>query len=205
MADRKIYCEILEGVTFSDRCLFKLSKIIEGNKTCENCILRQLERLKREKVGRSGVNDIKDIKSIKDTNVINDTNVTNDTSKRRRRTKSRPKARPGSTIEKQGDTKQTYSIQLLSKLLGKSRRTIQEWAQRGKIPAQKIGGDWNLAKKEIDEWLSEKGKPSLQCIDNVNTSGGPSRGQDLRTLNQNDGGSSVTEGLEAKKEGDGFV
>lgn len=47
MDKRKIYCEVLEGVTYDDRCLFRLSKVIEANPTCEHCILRELQLLKR--------------------------------------------------------------------------------------------------------------------------------------------------------------
>jgi len=47
MTDRKIYCNVLEGVTFAERCLYELSKVIEGNKVCEDCIFRELKRLKR--------------------------------------------------------------------------------------------------------------------------------------------------------------
>lgn len=47
MTDRKIYCEVLEGVTFAERCLYELSKVIEGNKTCESCIFRELQRLRK--------------------------------------------------------------------------------------------------------------------------------------------------------------
>ena len=46
MSNRKIYCEVIEGVVYDDRCLFKLSKIIEGNKTCKACVVRETERIK---------------------------------------------------------------------------------------------------------------------------------------------------------------
>lgn len=49
MANRKIYCEVIEGVVYDDRCLFKLSKVIDGNKACEGCILRELEKSKEGK------------------------------------------------------------------------------------------------------------------------------------------------------------
>ena len=56
---RKIWCEIIESACYEDRCLFKLSKIIEGNKVCEDCILREAEKLKetgpkKKKKAKSG-------------------------------------------------------------------------------------------------------------------------------------------------------
>ena len=46
MNNRKVYCQVVEGVVYDDRCLFKLSKIIEKNRTCEVCIVREMERIK---------------------------------------------------------------------------------------------------------------------------------------------------------------
>lgn len=46
---RKIFCEIVEGAVYEDRCLFKLSQVIDGNPICKECILQELEALKREK------------------------------------------------------------------------------------------------------------------------------------------------------------
>lgn len=54
------------------------------------------------------------------------------------------------------DIKQSLNVQDLSKFLGKSKRTIQDWSQKGKIPAHKIGGDWIFYKEEINRWLSER-------------------------------------------------
>ena len=45
MENRKIYCEVVEGIVWETRCLFKLSKVVEGSKACESCILRQLEEI----------------------------------------------------------------------------------------------------------------------------------------------------------------
>jgi len=150
MADRKIYCEILEGVTFSDRCLFKLSKIIEGNRTCENCILRQFERMKSAKAGRSGANDLndtRDIKDIKDMKGIK---------RKNKRAKARRGRKPGPIADAPPDPERPYTVQSLSKLLQKSERRIQELAKEGKIPGQKVGMKWCFVREEIDRWLSEK-------------------------------------------------
>ena len=128
---KKVYCEIVEGITYSDRCLWKLSKIIEGNKVCEACLLRETEEIK---LGRIEKRKTKPEKRIK--------------------FESKKSPRPAREISE--DTNRVYSIQFLCKQLGKSERTIQDWAQKGKIPAQKIDGDWHFIKEEIDHWLSEK-------------------------------------------------
>ncbi len=46
MEARKVYCEVIQGVVYDDRCLFKLSKVIENNKSCLNCILHEVEKIK---------------------------------------------------------------------------------------------------------------------------------------------------------------
>ena len=43
---RKVFCEVIQGVTYSDRCLFKLAKVLEGNKSCEYCVIREIERIR---------------------------------------------------------------------------------------------------------------------------------------------------------------
>src|SRR4030066_335450 len=101
MAGRKIYCNVLEGITYDDRCLFKLSKVIEANPECENCILRLYERMRRGKAGRSGADAINMTKDTNDTKVTKVTKVTNGPKRisKRRRTKPRPKGKPGSIAD----------------------------------------------------------------------------------------------------------
>jgi len=181
METRKVYCEIVEGVTYETRCLFKLSKIIEGNETCENCILRQLERMK--KAGRSCANDIsnsKDIKDIKDIKGVK---------KKSRRAKARRGRKPGAITVAPPDPGQTYTVQDLSQLLGKPKRRIQELAQKGKIPGHKVGRHWKFPKEEIDKWLSEKRAMSLHCNHNVMITTEASPGQNPCPPDQNDEGS----------------
>lgn len=178
MVDRKIYCEVLEGVTFSDRCLFKLSKIIEGNRTCENCILRQLERMKSGKAERSDINDI---------NVTKVTNDIKDIRRKRRRTKLRPKRKPGPIADAPQDAEQPYTVQALIKLIGKPDRTIRKWAEKGKIPAHKVGKKWLFPKEEIDRWLSERGTLNLQCNHTVMTTNGTPQQEGVYPLGQNAG------------------
>jgi excisionase family DNA binding protein len=136
MAVKKVWCSVVEAPVYSDRCLFKLSKIIEGNKSCENCILRELEKLKLQKASVSDMSNISDRRKGKEDF--------------KRRPKKRSKSLENETA------KQMYSTQELSKLLRKSERTIQDWAQEGWIPAHKISGSWHFLKEEIDRWLSER-------------------------------------------------
>ena len=178
MAERKIYCEVVEGVTYEERCLFKLAKVIEGNKTCEDCILRELERIKFCETKEAIVSPLK---------------------KARRRRKKRSKAvgsisknikkqkdiKESEDLKQLKDIKESFYIRSLIRLLGKSERTILEWAQKGKIPAYKIGAKWNFPKDEIERWLSEKGILSLQCHDDVHTTNMDSQGEDLCPSDQN--------------------
>ena len=51
-------------------------------------------------------------------------------------------------------TKHSYSVRGLVILLGKPDRTIRKWAEKGRIPAHKVGREWRFPKEEIDRWLS---------------------------------------------------
>ena len=113
MSNRKILCQVIEGIVYEDRCLYKLSKIVEDNKICEECVVRELERMKSGKAGRSDINNVSDIKETKGIKDINDT------SKRRRRTKPTPKRKPGSIAVGLPDPEQPYTVQSLSKFLVK--------------------------------------------------------------------------------------
>lgn len=53
-----------------------------------------------------------------------------------------------------------YSIQDLSKLIGKPERRIQKLAKEGKIPVQKVGMVWQFSKVEIDRLFGKK-----ECIE----------------------------------------
>ena len=166
MGIRKIYCNVVEGVTYEDRCLFKLSKVIEGNPVCEDCTLRELLRLKRcgikeaearpvkkikaaQKKKPKAVRRMEKVKEIKDANVSNDINVSN---------VSKHKKEPTPVAE---NSKQTYSVEDVSGLLGKSKRRTQELAKEGKIPAHKVGPHWAFDKEEIALWLSKKEQPMM--------------------------------------------
>ena len=86
---------------------------------------------------------------------------------------------------------QYIDVLSLAKLLGKSPRRIQELAKEGKIPARKVGPVWQFNKQEIDQWLSVKGIPPLQCGHNVDISTGPSQGEDVASRDQQEEGSAI--------------
>lgn len=46
---RKVFCEVVEGTVYEDRCLFKLSQVIDGNPTCKECVLQEIEALKSKR------------------------------------------------------------------------------------------------------------------------------------------------------------
>jgi PTS system nitrogen regulatory IIA component len=53
----------------------------------------------------------------------------------------------------------------VAKYLKVSERTVYEWAQKGEIPAGKIGTVWRFKKSELEEWVDERlsiNKPGFQ-------------------------------------------
>jgi len=44
----------------------------------------------------------------------------------------------------------------VAKYLKVSERTVYEWAQRGEIPAGKIGSGWRFKKSELEQWVSSR-------------------------------------------------
>ncbi|MBM4277275.1 MAG: helix-turn-helix domain-containing protein [Deltaproteobacteria bacterium] len=164
--DKRIYCSVLEGVTFAERCLYELSKVIQGSKTCESCIFREFQRLKKgivigdkpskknkdkrkRKATRrtpreediKGSNDIKEIKGINGSNDIKEMKEADDL-----------KISPD-TDDQGAAGKSALGVEDVSKLIGRSRRRVQEYAKKGKIQARKIGQHWVFDKEEIDCWL----------------------------------------------------
>ncbi len=49
-----------------------------------------------------------------------------------------------------------YSIEELSRQLGRDRREIERLANRGRIPAHKRGNDWQFHAAEITQWLEQE-------------------------------------------------
>lgn len=46
-------------------------------------------------------------------------------------------------------------------MLGVPKRTIQSMAQRGEIPAAKVGRRWTFSRGRIQEWITEKENRNL--------------------------------------------
>ncbi len=48
------------------------------------------------------------------------------------------------------------TIEEVAKYLRVSERTVYDWAQKGEIPAGKIGTVWRFKKSEIEKWVDER-------------------------------------------------
>ena len=48
------------------------------------------------------------------------------------------------------------TIEEVAKYLRVSERTVYDWAQKGEIPAGKIGTVWRFKKSEIENWVNER-------------------------------------------------
>ena len=48
------------------------------------------------------------------------------------------------------------TIEEVAKYLRVSERTVYDWAQKGEIPAGKIGTVWRFKKSEIEKWVNER-------------------------------------------------
>ena len=48
------------------------------------------------------------------------------------------------------------TIEEVAKYLRVSERTVYDWAQKGEIPAGKIGTVWRFKKTEIEQWVNER-------------------------------------------------
>ena len=52
------------------------------------------------------------------------------------------------------------TLQEIAEYLQLSKDLIYRLAQKGKIPASKIGGRWRFKRKKIDEWVEAQGTVS---------------------------------------------
>ena len=52
------------------------------------------------------------------------------------------------------------TIEEVANYLRVSDRTVYDWAQRGEIPAGKIGTVWRFKKSEVEKWVNERLSPS---------------------------------------------
>jgi PTS system nitrogen regulatory IIA component len=48
------------------------------------------------------------------------------------------------------------TIEEVAKYLRVSERTVYDWAQKGEIPAGKIGTVWRFKKEEIEQWVNDR-------------------------------------------------
>ena len=48
------------------------------------------------------------------------------------------------------------TIEEVAKYLRVSERTVYDWAQKGEIPAGKIGTVWRFKKSELEKWVNER-------------------------------------------------
>ena len=63
-------------------------------------------------------------------------------------------------------TRTIYNIKEVADYLGIHTSTVYKYAQKGKIPAFKIGSDWRFTKKSLDQWID------AQVNDNVSNKEG---------------------------------
>ena len=59
------------------------------------------------------------------------------------------------------------TIEEVAKYLRVSDRTVYDWAQKGEIPAGKIGTVWRFKKSEVENWVnarlsSDAAKPAVR-------------------------------------------
>ncbi|MEA1911431.1 MAG: PTS sugar transporter subunit IIA [Spirochaetota bacterium] len=70
------------------------------------------------------------------------------------------------------------TIEEVSKYIKISERTIYDWAQKGDIPAGKLGNVWRFSKTDIDQWVNDKlksNKPKDIGLSNLNQLLAPER------------------------------
>ncbi|MDR0408977.1 MAG: PTS sugar transporter subunit IIA [Spirochaetaceae bacterium] len=53
-------------------------------------------------------------------------------------------------------TEDILTIEEVAKYLKVSERTVYDWAQKGEIPAGKIGAVWRFKKDSLERWLNER-------------------------------------------------
>jgi PTS system nitrogen regulatory IIA component len=69
-------------------------------------------------------------------------------------------------VFKRGDrvlSDEILTIEEVAKYLRVSERTVYDWAQKGEIPAGKIGTVWRFKKDEIEKWVNERLTSSVRA------------------------------------------
>ena len=62
------------------------------------------------------------------------------------------------------------TIEEVASYLRVSDRTVYDWAQKGEIPAGKIGTVWRFKKSEVEKWVNERlssGPSSKKVVEEV--------------------------------------
>ena len=60
--------------------------------------------------------------------------------------------------------KEIMTVEDVAVYLKMKPQTIYTWAQKGKIPAAKIGKEWRFRKDIIDEWFQQHFDEKFQAI-----------------------------------------
>jgi PTS system nitrogen regulatory IIA component len=48
------------------------------------------------------------------------------------------------------------SLEELARHIGMDARTVRKWAERGKLPGQKVGGEWRFNRAQMLDWLQRE-------------------------------------------------
>lgn len=59
------------------------------------------------------------------------------------------------------------TVKELARYLSLSERTVYNMIRQGQIPFAKVGGQYRFGRQEIDQWLSQRGKPRATVLDRV--------------------------------------
>ena len=61
------------------------------------------------------------------------------------------------------------TLQEVAEYLQIKERTIYDWAQKGQIPAFKLGNVWRFKREDIDLWIEERKKdtPRSRALQNA--------------------------------------
>jgi nitrogen PTS system EIIA component len=60
------------------------------------------------------------------------------------------------------------TIEEVAKYIKVSERTVLDWAQKGEIPAGKLGNVWRFQQNEIDQWLNNKLTKKTESVSSLN-------------------------------------
>jgi len=66
MDQRKVFCEVVCGVVYEDRCLYRLCKVIDENRACELCVVREIEKLRKNQVEKPKTTSVRIRKANKE-------------------------------------------------------------------------------------------------------------------------------------------